>query len=489
LLNASVGVQRAIGRLRRPPSPRASATTVAVSIVAALELPRRARSLGAALHLTPRHKALRPGWSAAEFDKAAIHPMRLASAHPVRQARSSLLTRVGHDRAVALVTAGILVGASIVSVAAARPAPATGGPTGPGAEVRLSVGGEDHAQGAVVQVEPKDIAVFEQYGAIQELRSTDFVPSAASVAAVNEAAQRRAASAPAAQAGAPEVTGPFLDDGTLLKPVAVNTAVADGRGLMQTYKVKSGDTLISIAKRFGVSMMTVWWANKLESKDDLHLGQVLTIPPVTGLVVTVKASDTLASLAAKHDVEEQAILDANKLTDPNLVVGQVLAIPGALGEAIPVPKASVNRGSSSGGGRSSGSSRAPVTYTGGAFRWPVSGGGNYISQYYHYGHYGIDIAADYGSPVRATAGGRVIFAGWKGNGGGYQVWIAHGSGLYSTYNHMSAISVGSGQNVARGTQVGRIGQSGRATGPHLHFEVWRGGIWSGGSRVNPLAYL
>jgi murein DD-endopeptidase MepM/ murein hydrolase activator NlpD len=119
----------------------------------------------------------------------------------------------------------------------------------------------------------------------------------------------------------------------------------------------------------------------------------------------------------------------------------------------------------------------------------VSGGGNYISQYYHYGHYGLDIAADYGSPVRATAGGRVIFAGWKGNGGGYQVWIAHGSGLYSTYNHMSAISVGSGQNIARGTQVGRVGQSGRATGPHLHFEVWRGGIWSGGSRVNPLAYL
>ena len=486
MLNASVGVQRAIGRLRRPPSPRASATTVALSLVASLGLPRRARSAGAALHLTPRYRSLHPGWSAADFDHAAAHPMRAATAHPVRQARSSLITRIGHDKAVALVAAGIVLGASIVSVAAARPAPATGGTTGPGTDVRIAVGGEAALEGRVVQVEPKNFEIYEQYGAIQDVETSSFANSAPT----SEAAQRREASTPAAQAGAAEVTGPFLDDGTLLKPVAVNTSVADGSGLMQSYRVKAGDTLIGIAERFGVSMMTVWWANKLESKDDLHLGQVLTIPPVSGLVVTVKSSDTLASLASKHDVEAQAILDANKLTDPNLVVGQVLAIPGALGEAIPQPKATVNRGSSSsGGGRSSGSSRAPVTYAGGAFRWPVSGGGNYISQYYHYGHYGIDIAADYGSPVRSTASGTVIFAGWKGNGGGYQVWIAHGSGLYSTYNHMSAISVGSGQRVSKSQQVGRVGQSGRATGPHLHFEVWRGGIWSGGSRVNPLAYL
>ena len=115
----------------------------------------------------------------------------------------------------------------------------------------------------------------------------------------------------------------------------------------------------------------------------------------------------------------------------------------------------------------------PSTYTGGKFIWPVVGGDNYISQYFHYGHYAIDIAADYGSTVRAAGGGTVIFAGWKSNGGGYQVWIAHGSGLYTTYNHMSAISVGRGQHVGRGQTVGRVGQSGNATGPHLHFEVWR----------------
>ena len=119
----------------------------------------------------------------------------------------------------------------------------------------------------------------------------------------------------------------------------------------------------------------------------------------------------------------------------------------------------------------------------------MSGGGNYISQYFHYGHYALDIAADYGSTVRAAGGGTVIFAGWKSNGGGYQVWIAHGSNLYTTYNHMSAITVGRGQHVGRGQQVGRVGQSGNATGPHLHFEVWVGPVWDGGTRVNPLRYL
>jgi murein DD-endopeptidase MepM/ murein hydrolase activator NlpD len=122
-------------------------------------------------------------------------------------------------------------------------------------------------------------------------------------------------------------------------------------------------------------------------------------------------------------------------------------------------------------------------------RWPDIGGGNYLSQYFHYGHYAIDIAADYGAKVVASAPGKVIFAGWKSNGGGYQVWISHGSNIYTTYNHMSAVTVSRGESVSRGEQVGRIGASGLATGPHCHFEVWVGRIWDGGTRVNPLKYF
>jgi murein DD-endopeptidase MepM/ murein hydrolase activator NlpD len=121
--------------------------------------------------------------------------------------------------------------------------------------------------------------------------------------------------------------------------------------------------------------------------------------------------------------------------------------------------------------------------------WPVVGGGNYISQYFHAGHGAIDIAADYGSPVVAAAAGKVVFAGWRSNGGGYQVYVSHGSGLYTTYNHMSSIAVGIGQSVSAGQRVGRIGQTGNATGPHLHFEVWIGFPWRGGYETNPMRYF
>jgi murein DD-endopeptidase MepM/ murein hydrolase activator NlpD len=230
--------------------------------------------------------------------------------------------------------------------------------------------------------------------------------------------------------------------------------------------------------------MSIVWANNLKSKTDIHAGKVLRIPPVTGLIVRVTATDTLEAIAARYDVNGTDIIATNGLDDATLINGQVLVIPGAKGAAIPAKPGTKSPVRTSGG-----SAKLPSTYHGGKFLWPVVGGGNYISQYFHYGHYAIDIAADYGSTVRAAAAGTVTFAGWKNNGGGYQVWIAHGSGLYTTYNHMSAITVGIGQHVARGTQVGRIGMTGDATGPHCHFEVWRGPVWNGGTRVNPLAYF
>jgi murein DD-endopeptidase MepM/ murein hydrolase activator NlpD len=294
--------------------------------------------------------------------------------------------------------------------------------------------------------------------------------------------------APGTETAAAELVGPYLDDGTMVKPIFVDTSVSDGRGLLKTYKVRSGDTLVGIAHRFGVSMMTLWWANELRTKDELHIGQVLTIPPVNGLVIVVEGGESLKSIASKYHVDADEVFEMNKLEDRNLIVGQTLILPGAVGKKIPQVRvqSSPHPTASSGGSRPV---RTPSHYSGGSMRWPVVGGNNYISQYFHYGHYGLDIAADYGTKVVAAASGTVTFAGWKNNGGGYQVWIAHGSGLYTTYNHMSAVTVGRGQYVGRGQQVGRIGQSGNATGPHLHFEVWRGPVWAGGTRVNPLVYL
>ena len=451
MLNAPVGVQRVMGRLRRPSSegPTPEATLQTRSHAMAVELRSRLHAVAGIAHLTPvRHRRRAP-----------------MAARPVRR---SLIGRLGPDRVVAVAVAGIVLAASVASVSASGTPPPVGGPTGDGAAPRVAVGGGAGLDrtGTVEAAYPSDPAILAELAAAEALLEDETV-----------------------------VEGPCLEDGTLLKPVAVNTTVNDGSDLLRTYKVRAGDTLTGIANKFDVSMMTIWWANKLKSKDDLHLGQVLTIPPVTGLVVTVKSGDTLASIADRYGVESNDILSENGITDPNLVVGQVLVVPGAAGKGIATPKppkvvktaTTTSRPRSSGG--SSGHVSQPRTYNGGSMVWPVVGGNNYISQYFHYGHYGLDIAADYGSRVRAAAGGTVIFAGWKSNGGGYQVWIAHGSGLYTTYNHMSSVSVGRGQHVGKGQRLGRMGASGYATGSHLHFEVWRGPIWNGGRRVNPLAYL
>ena len=396
-------------------------------------------------------------------------------------ARSALRPFASTERILPIGVAATVAVASVLAVLPNQ-AGATGGTSGAGEGVRIAIGG------ANARTTDADFAWTDSaaYGA-----DTSFTPLVLPGDIANSPREESAS----------VEAGNMLDDGTLVTGYAPATEVEDGSDLVERYKVKSGDTLSTIANRYGVSMMTLWWANKLKSKDDLHVGQVLRIPPVSGLVVTVSDTDTLEAIAEKYDVKAAKVLDLNGLEDPTLVVGQVLVLPGAKGEPIPTPKptpkpqragsgGSNDAGGGGGGGNRGGGGGGSPTYSGGRFHWPVVGGGNYISQYAHSGHIALDIAADYGSPVVAAAGGRVVFAGWKSNGGGYQVWISHGNGLYTTYNHMDGVSVGNGQSVGRGQRVGRLGSSGWATGPHLHFEVWRGGQpWSGGYQVNPMRYF
>jgi murein DD-endopeptidase MepM/ murein hydrolase activator NlpD len=96
-------------------------------------------------------------------------------------------------------------------------------------------------------------------------------------------------------------------------------------------------------------------------------------------------------------------------------------------------------------------------------------------------HAGLDIGANWGSPIAAAADGQVIGAGWSG-GYGREVQIAHGGGLTSLYGHMSEIVASPGSYVRRGQLIGYVGSSGLSTGPHLHFEVRQNG-----QPVNPLA--
>ena len=98
-------------------------------------------------------------------------------------------------------------------------------------------------------------------------------------------------------------------------------------------------------------------------------------------------------------------------------------------------------------------------------------------------HSGYDFKAGYGSPVRATASGKVIFAARKG-GYGKMVEIQHENGLTTRYAHLSKILVKKGQQVSAGHNIGKVGSTGRSTGPHLHYEIRHNDI-----AVNPKKYL
>jgi len=98
-------------------------------------------------------------------------------------------------------------------------------------------------------------------------------------------------------------------------------------------------------------------------------------------------------------------------------------------------------------------------------------------------HSGQDIDAAMGDPVVAGASGKVTFVGWQ-NGYGQLVVIDHGGGLTTRYGHLSHIDVAQGQQVERAQFIGRVGSTGRSTGPHLHYE-----IRINDEPVNPLQYL
>jgi LysM repeat protein len=322
------------------------------------------------------------------------------AARPSRTPVAFLRRLESPERLVPILVAGFLLVASVTAVPglAGSATGATGATEGAGAAPRLAVGG---GTGPDVDAGPGvDAGVLGPDDRASVLGPNDGAGTDPGLG-LDETATRMALGQASTDA-APGVEGQFLADGTLLKPVVVDTTVEDGRDQLRTYKVRSGDTLTGIASRTGVSMMTIWWANKLKSKDDLKIGQVLVIPPVNGLVVTVKPGDTLATVAAAEKVPAADIVETNALTDETLVIGQVLIIPGARGAPIPTPKptrrpvvqvATVSRPSTASGT----TTRPPAQYSGGAFAWPVAGG--YLRHYSHDGHPAPDIAADYGTPV------------------------------------------------------------------------------------------
>lgn len=110
---------------------------------------------------------------------------------------------------------------------------------------------------------------------------------------------------------------------------------------------------------------------------------------------------------------------------------------------------------------------------------PVAGG--WLSQEYHNGHIGLDIAVPTGTPVKTTMDGKVVYAGWNTQGYGNLVIVENGA--YKTYYaHLSSIPVEVGDTVNAGTTIGISGNTGNSTGPHLHYEIRKNGV-----AINPTA--
>ncbi len=244
------------------------------------------------------------------------------------------------------------------------------------------------------------------------------------------------------------------------------------------YVVQPGDNPSLIAARFGLKPETIVWANaELERNPDLlSVGQELIIPPVDGVLHTVKKGDTLESIAKKYKVSVEAIVgyEPNGLTPgAQLVEGQKIMVPGGKKPYVapvvraPAPGRWVNPGKFDGAS--------------GAFMWPITGR---ITQGVHRYHMALDIANAMGTPIAASDAGVVIFAGWDNTGYGYSVVIDHGNGFRTRYAHMSYYLVQAGDKVNKGDIIGKVGSTGRSTGPHLHFEIIYQGV-----RRNPYNFL
>jgi len=106
-------------------------------------------------------------------------------------------------------------------------------------------------------------------------------------------------------------------------------------------------------------------------------------------------------------------------------------------------------------------------------------------------HTGLDFRAAYGTPIRAVKAGTVLFAGNSGDWAGIHVAIQHADGMTTMYCHMSAMAVQAGQTVQAGQVIGYVGQTGRAFGAHLHFELYPAGVRYGDlySAINPAPWL
>jgi len=233
----------------------------------------------------------------------------------------------------------------------------------------------------------------------------------------------------------------------------------------KTYEVKPGDTLSEISAEHGIDVGTLISFNKIDDVRRLMAGTNIKIPDLDGVPYTVKVGDSLDRIASTYEVSLESILDANDLQSAVITPGQKLFIPGARISEYDYRKA-----------------------MGTLFIYPVYGR---LTSGYGYRndpftgvrrmHYGIDLANHVGTSVTASMEGTVAAIGNQPNGYGRYVVLKHRLGFQTLYGHLSTVSVRLNQYVRQGQKLGELGNSGRSTGPHLHFSLYKNNI-----PINPL---
>ena len=199
---------------------------------------------------------------------------------------------------------------------------------------------------------------------------------------------------------------------------------------------------------------------------------------MTGVVYKVKPGDTVYSIAKKFQTDAQGIVDfpMNTFSDDEtfaLVAGQTLIVPdGIMSDEVAQSAPNIARVLTPDAGS--------VTASG-SFVWPAFGK---ITQPFRWYHKGLDIANHDGGAILAADSGTIVVSGWSNSGYGNHVIVDHGNGFQTLYAHMSSIAVTTGIRVNRGATLGQMGSTGRSTGTHLHFE-----IRTGSGNMDPLGYL
>jgi murein DD-endopeptidase MepM/ murein hydrolase activator NlpD len=260
---------------------------------------------------------------------------------------------------------------------------------------------------------------------------------------------------------------------------ATDTIAIQLNNEIKTYKVQPGDTVTGIAKKFGISANTIIWANGLSRTAALKAGQTLVVLPISGVQHKVQSGDTLQAIAKKYKGDADEIAAYNDIKNNTLKAGDIIVIPdgelsaGATAIGVAKTTSPIKKLASVAAGVSI-AAADEVSDNSGYYIRPIKAG---VKTQGIHGNNAVDLADACGTPIYASAEGDVIISkndgGWNGGYGNYVV-VSHDNGSQTLYSHMTATAVDVGVHVTQGQMLGSMGETGKATGCHVHFEIRNG---------------